>query len=235
MASTSETTTMTEEEWFDCTSVQTMMIYLTEGYPSKYGPGKHTPVSNRKLRLFAIAYCKLVAEIPEGDHDLQFIELAEQYAETGDIPKDNIIRPKRECVYWLFDKTPTWTINRLRRADFANKQTQACDLLRDIVGNPFDIQTITNVEKFNSTILTLAQEAYHGDWTALLPLSDELEEWGCVNQDVLNHLRSMTKHKGWVSANEQKEWILRNNWWYKPNTYGHTKGCWVLDLILGKA
>jgi pSer/pThr/pTyr-binding forkhead associated (FHA) protein len=50
--------------------------------------------------------------------------------------------------------------------------------------------------------------AESGDYGGLPVLADALEEAGCTDQDILDHLRG-------------------------PGTYG--RGCWVVDLILGKS
>lgn len=87
--------------------------------------------------------------------------------------------------------------------------------LRDLIGNPFRSITI-NPAWLTPTVRALAQSAYDErnlpsgtlDNTRLAILADCLEDSGCENPDILNHLR-------------------------QPGT--HVRGCWVVDLLLGKA
>lgn len=89
--------------------------------------------------------------------------------------------------------------------------------IRDIFGNPFRPTTIdpSLLAWRDATIPKLAQAAYderelssgHLDAKRLAILADALEESGCANEDVLAHLRG-------------------------PGP--HVRGCWVVDLLLGK-
>jgi hypothetical protein len=57
-------------------------------------------------------------------------------------------------------------------------------------------------------VTALARAIYEArDWAALGPLSDALEQAGCDDAALLAHLRS-------------------------PGS--HARGCWVIDLLLGK-
>ena len=88
-------------------------------------------------------------------------------------------------------------------------------LLRDIFGNPF--RPVTPDPAWRSPqVVALAQAAYDQrelpsgtlDGARLAVLADALEEAGCTNADLLDHLRG-------------------------PGP--HVRGCWVVDLILGKS
>jgi hypothetical protein len=60
----------------------------------------------------------------------------------------------------------------------------------------------------DSTVVKLAQGIYdERDFDRLPVLADALEEAGCDNTDILNHCRQPGEH---------------------------VRGCWVVDLILGK-
>jgi hypothetical protein len=89
------------------------------------------------------------------------------------------------------------------------------NLLRCIFGNLF--RPITSDPAWQTpTVISLATAAYEErslpsgelDATRLAVLADALEEAGCQDQSILDHLRS-------------------------PGP--HVRGCWVLDLILGRA
>jgi hypothetical protein len=90
-------------------------------------------------------------------------------------------------------------------------------LVREIVGNPFCLPLISpSILAWNDgTIIRLAQTLYENrilpagtlDNTRLLILADALEEAGCMDEQILTHLRSGGEHY---------------------------RGCWVIDLLLGK-
>jgi hypothetical protein len=86
--------------------------------------------------------------------------------------------------------------------------------IRDIFGNPFRPLGVGRACG-DGAVVCLAQAAYdervlpsgHIDNARLAVLSDALEEAGCTDDAVLTHLRSSGPH---------------------------VRGCWALDLILGK-
>ena len=82
-----------------------------------------------------------------------------------------------------------------------------CVLARDIFANPFRPLTFQPSWR-SATAVSLAQAIYDERAFDRLPiLADALEDAGCDNADLLDHLRS-------------------------PGP--HVRGCWALDLILGK-
>jgi hypothetical protein len=82
------------------------------------------------------------------------------------------------------------------------------ELLRDIFGNPFR-HVSADPRWLTSPVLDLARTMYESrDFTAMPILADALEESGCDNADVLAHCRGDGPH---------------------------VRGCWVVDLVLGKA
>jgi hypothetical protein len=65
-----------------------------------------------------------------------------------------------------------------------------------------------NLEWPTSTVVTLARQMYESrDFSAMPILADALQDAGCENADVLAHCRG-------------------------PGP--HVRGCWVVDLLLGK-
>jgi hypothetical protein len=92
------------------------------------------------------------------------------------------------------------------------------DVLRDIVGNPFALAPVVDpawLRWSGGTVRMLAEVAYEErqlpEGTLHPPrlplLADALEDAGCADADLLGHLRG-------------------------PGP--HVRGCWALDLILGK-
>ena len=80
-------------------------------------------------------------------------------------------------------------------------------LLRDIFGNPF--RTVAfSPEWRTDTAMSLAKQMYDSrDFSAMPILADALQDAGCDNDDILTHCRGEGPH---------------------------VRGCWVVDLVLGK-
>jgi len=109
------------------------------------------------------------------------------------------------CGSITFPNTPESDYN-FGRISFAERQAQ-CLLLRDIFGNPFRPDTFDPAWS-TTTALQLAQGMYDSrDFSAMPILADALQEAGCDNDQILEHCR---------------------------NTGPHVRGCWVVDLVLGK-
>jgi hypothetical protein len=82
-----------------------------------------------------------------------------------------------------------------------------CGLLRDIFGNPFRPVTL-DPRWLTSSVLDLGRAIYDERAIERMPiLADALMDAGCDNEEVLNHCRGDGPH---------------------------VRGCWVVDLILGK-
>ena len=83
-----------------------------------------------------------------------------------------------------------------------------CALIRDIFGNPFR-PVPADPRWLTPTVVALADAIYAGRMFDRLPvLADALEEAGCDNADILTHCRGDGPH---------------------------VRGCWVVDLVLGKS
>jgi hypothetical protein len=212
---------MTEAEWLDCTDPDPLLDYLQhEG-------------SNRKLRLFAVACALHLWGLLEDTHH-EDVELAEQLAERNVIPEPR----DWDFVFTELDAAAISTlqpealaaargtadyaaeaagVSAAMEGQFAEhrprilaaRRAQA-DLLRDIFGNPF-IDKVTNpfwLDWSGAIIPELAKPIYEERAFERLPiLADALEEAGCTDAAILNHCRQPGEH---------------------------VRGCWVLDLLLGK-
>jgi hypothetical protein len=85
---------------------------------------------------------------------------------------------------------------------------EACDIIRDIFGNPFRPVTFSP-EWRTDTAVTLARTMYDArDFSATAILADALQDAGCDSADILSHCRD-------------------------PKQV-HVRGCWVVDLVLSK-
>lgn len=106
---------------------------------------------------------------------------------------------------------PVWERTRSRtETDLVNdaESLQQVALVRDIFGNPF--QPVTFEPSWRTTAVDgLATGIYEEKAFDRLPvLADALEDAGCSDGDILDHCRSQGEH---------------------------VRGCWVVDLILGKS
>jgi hypothetical protein len=87
-------------------------------------------------------------------------------------------------------------------------QTNPAYYLRDIIGNPFRPVTF-DINWRTSTVIALARSVYESRGYGPMPLlADALQDAGCENEEILNHCRSADPH---------------------------VRGCWVVELILGKS
>ncbi|WP_082843222.1 hypothetical protein [Gemmata sp. SH-PL17] len=80
-------------------------------------------------------------------------------------------------------------------------------VIRDIFGNPFR-PVVFSASWRTDTVVSLAQQMYESrDFGAMPILADALQDAGCNNDDILTHCRTPGEH---------------------------VRGCWVVDLVLGK-
>jgi hypothetical protein len=99
-------------------------------------------------------------------------------------------------------------IQKLRVEGARYEERLFCNLLHDIFGNPFRPVTL-NPTWLTSTVLALATGIYEEKAFDRMPiLADALQDAECDNADILNHCRQPGEH---------------------------TRGCFVVDLLLGKS
>ena len=93
------------------------------------------------------------------------------------------------------------------RAARATESAAQAALLRDIFGNPFRPVAFSPAWR-TDTAVALAQQMYDAREFGAMPiLADALQNAGCDNDEVLTHCREGGPH---------------------------VRGCWVVDLVLGK-
>jgi hypothetical protein len=209
---------MTEAEWLACEDPVPMLEFLR---------GK---ASDRKLRLFACACCRRVRHLLPDRRSRKALEASERFADglitaeklqfvRGDARwAANVATRKAEDsegVKWIVAHLTEPDAQRVLfaiwpAASSAGRETEQpvqCDLFRDIIGNPFRPITF-DPSWFTSTVTFLAQAIYADRAFDRLPiLADALEDAGCINADILSHCRQPGEH---------------------------CRGCWVVDLLLGK-
>jgi hypothetical protein len=132
----------------------------------------------------------------------------------ADVPVDAGEASHRAAQAGAYLREPRGSRKKSWYRGYDDEVASQCNLLRDIVGNPFRPVTL-DPAVLTPTVLDLAQAGYDErdlpagtlDPARLAVLADALEEAGCTESNILSHLRS-------------------------PGP--HVRGCWALDLILRK-
>jgi hypothetical protein len=118
---------------------------------------------------------------------------------------------RRERRLWFWQRWPMLSAeecDRIRVQATGNELTAQTALIREIFDNPFQPVALDPMW-LTSDVLSLARGIYDERAFDRMPiLADALQDAGCDNDDVLNHCRD---------ANQV-----------------HVRGCWVVDLLLGK-
>lgn len=233
---------MTEAEWLAATDLWVLLPWVDQ-------------ISERKSRLLAVACCRRIMHLIPAKESRECVEAAEQYAngllsdDELDVAIEASIRGARAVGrnYTPAEREAMLAVERVHRCvptgrsgmymwvrqalalarrfpegvppDVVNmyegleaececEQARQMELLRDIFGNPLRPVTFSP-EWRTDTVLTLARQMYDSrDFSAMPILADALQDAGCGSEDILNHCRD---------ANAT-----------------HARGCWVVDLVLGK-
>ena len=220
---------MTEAEWNTSTDPEAMYQIVENGaFKTGYGV---SPKTTRRRVFFGAACCRLVWPWIEVDpRCVQMIDFIENQFDT-ELSKDERERLKfnvhmaaeepeadtSDLQYIAANLVSNCEIpfNAIRYlllrfkmwGDVSTRAAQISDIMRCIIGNPFRPVTLLP-EWRTSTVLALAEGIYAERAFDRLPiLADALEEAGCDHADMLNHCRG-------------------------PGA--HVRGCWVVDLVLGK-
>jgi hypothetical protein len=200
---------MTEAEWLGCDDPGKMLQFVQ---------GK---ASERKLRLFAIACVRRPWWVLDDEQSRQAVEIAERYAD-GRARAEELasahanIDLERGWEVQPASAVTTDPFGTIQATDAANSvgtavpRASQCALLRDVFGNPFRRVAINPswVAWDAAAVRHLAQAIYDERAFDRLPiLGDALEDAGCTSEELLKHCRSAGEH---------------------------VRGCWAVDLLLGK-
>ncbi len=214
---------MTEQEWLRCSDVWSMLHIIERSKPSE-----------RKIRLFNAAICRRFwTYLPEASQAI--LSESELLADgLVRLSSDELIQ-RANVVVAGFDRRypnkqfPNAEIRIQREAAAAvcyavgpnelwgaasrcweierTEKTAHEGIIRDIFGNPFRSIRL-NSHWLKPNVLGLARAIYdQKTFDRLHTLADAIMNAGCDNQDILSHCRSIGLH---------------------------VRGCWVVDLILGK-
>lgn len=216
---------VTELEWASC-SDPTLMLYFLQG-----------KTSDRKLRLFAVACCRRVWNELTDERSQRAVELAERAADEP-IEPDRLMAASNDAadglkvavarargstnslaaaaalealraddLFRVALNVSQWISPSRRYGPPCPEEIEQAKLLRQIVGNPFRPVGVDPAWR-TPEVVRLAQTIYgERAFDRMAELADALEDAGCTKADVLRHCRDRK---------------------------GHVRGCWVLDLLLGR-
>ena len=163
--------------------------------------------SDRKLRLFAVASCRTVWSNFPDDQCRQTVNAAELFADG--LIEENELTLK---AVGALRATEGGAWASVAAATAVLSVTVpilqgSAPYLHDIFGNPFRPITI-DPRWQTSTVVDLANAIYQEKAFERMPiLADALAEGGCDHEEIIHHCRGNGPH---------------------------VRGCWVVDLLLGK-
>jgi len=220
---------VTEAEWLTCDDSVPMIDFL-------YGN-----VSDRKLRLFGCACCRRIWHIYD-EAARHAVEVAEQHAD-GTATKAECRAVERAVKYagprvvidgsayraaahgsrdtagehadvqvphprYPWAESDYDAYRREYLGAFERERLSNILLLRDIFGNPFRPVAFDPAWRTDTAVALAAQMYESRDFSVMPILADALQDAGCDNDDILAHCRGDGPH---------------------------VRGCWVVDLVLGKS
>jgi hypothetical protein len=211
------------------------------------------------MRLYACAMCSQIWEYLTDQDSRDALVVAERFADAEvsehdlETTRDRVTASTERYLSLVVDCCVSDANLFMALRDAVNVRTTRISLenkitlLREIFGNPFHRATLCGGNHLQEcevcqSLLTrndhgvqrMAQAIYQEQAFERLPIvADMLEEAGCSNEDMLNHFR------GWdrpCPKCQAKEPFPRAD----CNSDGmllpmHVRGCWFLDLLLGKS
>jgi hypothetical protein len=232
---------MTEAEWRACAEPGPMLAFLRDR------------AGDRKPRLFAAACCRRVWHLLTDARSRAAVEVQERYADGAATPAEltaaqsaalradadadagfdpDDARPSaaaaakeaafgpgtprdveagaHDAAHFAAEAAGLDRRDELGgawRVGKADEQKAQADLIRDIFGNPFRPVSLNPAWRTSTTVALVAQMYESRDFSAMPILADALQDAGCDSDDILDHCRGDGPH---------------------------VRGCWVVDLVLGK-
>jgi hypothetical protein len=243
---------MDESEWLACVEPSRMMRHLRPktrapyyDHRSWFSGGRRGAQLPRRWRLVLAAYCRRIYPRLTSATARRLVEFAEPFAEASpgdrrpyavldEFPNAPSCAETSGVMRGLCDPLASAAGELRRVAGEAVRKATAeraarpaalsaamneearsqCEMIRDVFGDPFRPVTLDRAW-LTPTVASLAQAAYDErslpsgelEPDRLTVLADALEEAGCTDDALLSHLRG-------------------------PGP--HVRGCWAVDLILGK-
>jgi hypothetical protein len=230
---------MTEAEWLACGDPHVLLSCV------KQHRGMRRPRKQRRQRLFSVACCRRIWSVIPSDRSRACVEVAERFAD-GQATEDELRAAEKEasaiwqadapndglfaCLQACYERNDGYHVSTTvvsavwrQRATTAelrdplggrrigacpSEELAQCGLIRCIFGNPFRPVAV-DPSWLTSTVVALARGIYDDRAFDRLPiLADALQDAGCDSDSVLSHCRTAGPH---------------------------ARGCWVVDLLLGKA
>jgi hypothetical protein len=178
-------------------------------------------ISDRKLRLYGCAGCRRLWPFLRDERSRKAVEVSERYADglasEAELQAAAVLAQEAatalQAVRFGANAALTAAMTTQTAAQAAERAAVAAadaDMLRDLCGNPFRAVRLDPswLSWNDGTVPKMAQAIYEDRLFKDLPiLADALEEAGCNRADLLLHCRLPGLHQ---------------------------RGCWVLDLLLGK-
>ena len=234
----------TEKKWRQCSDLSSV---LRGGLQQLSNEGVR-PINERKLRQLMSAFVWRILQVYNDTPSRRVMVTMEQYAEGEIVRKEldktfnkyakkctaldvfgfpwrsveaygqSLFEDVESAIEWVLHVfSPTFIIDRKldkhrHEPSFATEEQRIIGILRDIIGNPFrPAQPLPDavLERTDRLVVRLAKTIYDGRrWGNMPVLGAALLEAGCDNENLIAHCH-------------QQEGI-------------HTRGCWVIDLLLGK-
>ena len=218
---------MTEAEWLACDNAVQMLAFLRET----------NNLDERRNRLSGVALCRRVWHLLTDPRSRDAVEVAERWADREATPEE--LDAAFEAAFDVFaayreqggEVAPGWAAcaaadishpdeaaeavaRAAAHAGGEGEATAQAGIMKCVFGNPFRRLTV-DAGWLTPTVANLAPVTYEEralpsgelDPQRLAVLADALEDAGCADPGLLGHLRS-------------------------PGP--HVRGCWALDLVLGK-
>ena len=217
---------MTEADWLECPDPHGAMAWIRE----------KVNASHRRLGLFAAAYCRLYWTMLDDERSRMAVEIAELFADglATDTQRKQAASDARAAFRELFQNRE-WSWERfitmsvasaslgewypsVQEATFSEtppppagagcrSERPHAPVIQCVFGNPFRPVAFDPHWRTADTV-GLARGIYEDRAFDRLPLlADALMDAGCADEQVLGHCRSDGPH---------------------------VRGCWVVDLVLGK-
>jgi hypothetical protein len=201
----------TEADWLASENPLSMLSFLARR------------ATDRQFRLFAVACGRRLAHLPDAGRYADAIDVAERFADGGATDEEllrgramigssylsRVLAHVASPIAW---HAAEWGINgHWLAADPTAERAALRHLLADVFGNPFRPPSLLSGEILSQNdraAFRIAQTAYEQRAFDQLPvLADALEDAGCTDEAILAHCRGEGPH---------------------------VRGCWVVDLVLGK-